>query len=846
MSRSTTRRCATGRSSRASRSPSRTSCASRSSSTGSASHYIEAGWPGANPKDDELFRRAPSELQLDDAHARRVRLDPARQGQGRQRRHAAAPRRGERRHRVHRRQVVGLPRARGARHDARRGRGDGRATRSSSCAARAWTCCSTPSTSSTATSATPSSRCACSRPRRRTGASHLVLCDTNGGALPHEVERIVARGRRRTSVATSASRCTCTTTRGTGVANALAGVLGGATQVQGTINGYGERTGNCNLTTIIPNLTLKMGIETIPRRPARAAHAGRAPRRRAREHAAQPAGGVRRALGVRAQGRPAHERDRQAARRVRARARPTSVGNGTRFVVSELAGKSTLGLKAKELGLELDGPQLAEVVETLKRLEHEGYHFEVADGSLELLMRRATGWEPDWFDVESFRVITDDRTRRRRRSPTRRGATVTTEATVKVHVGGERVHRDRRGQRSGERARPRAAEGAQRHASRARARAPHRLQGARARHEEGHRRGHAGADRLDRRRRRRGPRSASTRTSSRRRGRRCSTRSSSACCAQRERRAGHERRLASAACPPIRSSPPDLDDRPRQQQNLPPGVALPPARRWRADRPGDLVGPAQPRRARCSAGPGPNVGYAYTLAERVRATGFELAPHEHVRRRRSRWSPRSRASAPRRSAGAPVIGDVEVAIDAARLRRERRRRRSSRCARGSCTKPRTTTRAGARSSTRSPSDCCGASPTRSATSRRVAARAPGRRSRAASTADDVRRAIVRPPRRVRGAARVGAAPRRGPHRAERGRRPTSARSIPWASWERGVTRASPGLPFPEEYGGQGGGILAHAIARRGGRARVCASSSLFTFISKLGDDAGARPRFARS
>ncbi len=84
------------------------------------------------------------------------------------------------------------------------------------------------------------------------------------------------------------------------------------------------------------------------------------------------------------------------------------VGNGTRFVVSELAGKSTLGLKAKELGLELDGPQLADVVETLKRLEHEGYHFEVADGSLELLMRRATGWEPDWFRVESFRVITDD------------------------------------------------------------------------------------------------------------------------------------------------------------------------------------------------------------------------------------------------------------------------------------------------------------------------------------------------------------------------------------------------------------------------------------------------------
>ena len=73
---------------------------------------------------------------------------------------------------------------------------------------------------------------------------------------------------------------------------------------------------------------------------------------------------------------------------------PEVVGNGTRFVVSELAGRSTLVMKAKELGLELDGPQLSEVVEQLKQLEHEGYHFEVADGSLELLMRRIGGWRP--------------------------------------------------------------------------------------------------------------------------------------------------------------------------------------------------------------------------------------------------------------------------------------------------------------------------------------------------------------------------------------------------------------------------------------------------------------------
>jgi 2-isopropylmalate synthase len=114
---------------------------------------------------------------------------------------------------------------------------------------------------------------------------------------------------------------------------------------------------------------------------------------------------------------------------------PDSVGNGTRFVVSELAGRSTILLKAEELGLELDGPQVNDVVDTLKQMEHEGYHFEVADASLELLMRRAGGWVQPWFEVESFRVITDDL--QGEQTP----GGVATEATIKVHVGGERVVR---------------------------------------------------------------------------------------------------------------------------------------------------------------------------------------------------------------------------------------------------------------------------------------------------------------------------------------------------------------------------------------------------------------------
>jgi 2-isopropylmalate synthase len=263
------------------------------------------------------------------------------------------------------------------------------------------------------------------------GASRLVLCDTNGGTLPHEVERIVgevvAYFGKDVGVAVHFHD-----DAGTGVANALAGVRAGAVQVQGTINGYGERTGNCNLTTIIPNLTLKMGLETIPRdrleRLTPVSH-----------HVAEL---VNMALNPQApyvgESAFAHKAGiHTSAIRKRPDAYehvpPETVGNGTRFVVSELAGKSTILLKAEELGLELDGPQVSDVVDTLKRMEHEGYHFEVADASLELLMRRAGGWEQPWFRVESFRVITDDL------EADQTPGGVSTEATIKVHVGSERV-----------------------------------------------------------------------------------------------------------------------------------------------------------------------------------------------------------------------------------------------------------------------------------------------------------------------------------------------------------------------------------------------------------------------
>ncbi|HVV36515.1 MAG TPA: citramalate synthase [Acidimicrobiales bacterium] len=265
------------------------------------------------------------------------------------------------------------------------------------------------------------------------GATHLVLCDTNGGTLPDAVEEAV------TAVLDHFKDDVIVAVHlhddaGVGVANALAGVRAGARQVQGTINGYGERTGNCNLTTIIPNLTLKMGIETIPRdrleRLTPVSH-------HIAELVNMPLHPQSPYVGQSAFAHKAGLHTSAIAKRPDAyeHVSPASVGNGTRFVVSELAGKSTLVLKAKELGLDLDGPALTETIDTLKRLEHEGYHFEAADGSLELLMRRASGWEQDFFRLESFRVIADERGE----------GGFSTEATVKLFVGTERLIETREG-----------------------------------------------------------------------------------------------------------------------------------------------------------------------------------------------------------------------------------------------------------------------------------------------------------------------------------------------------------------------------------------------------------------
>ncbi|MDP9005508.1 MAG: citramalate synthase [Actinomycetota bacterium] len=269
------------------------------------------------------------------------------------------------------------------------------------------------------------------RAAEEAGAEVLVLCDTNGGTLPHDVERVLSE----VIPATSADiGVHFHNDGGCGVANSLVAVRLGAKQVQGCVNGYGERTGNADLCATVPNLALKMGVRTIP--------AERLERLTPVAHhiaelvniAPDPKQPY---VGVSAFAHKAGLHTSAIARAPDAyeHVPPAAVGNGTRFVVSELSGRSTLQLKAAELGLDLDAPALTDVLQRLKDLEHQGFHFEVADGSLELLMRHAGGWKQPFFTLESFRVSVEHRA----------NGEFTTEATVKIHVDGERVIRTAEG-----------------------------------------------------------------------------------------------------------------------------------------------------------------------------------------------------------------------------------------------------------------------------------------------------------------------------------------------------------------------------------------------------------------
>ncbi len=266
------------------------------------------------------------------------------------------------------------------------------------------------------------------------GAEVLVLCDTNGGSLPHEIEgttRLVVEMFPELIVGMHTQNDT-----GCAVANAVAGVRAGAKHVQGTINGYGERTGNCDLTTFVPNLSLKMGIRTLP---DGAMERMSSVSRHVAELVNLPPNDALPYVGKSAFAHKAGLHTSAIARRPDAyeHVDPALVGNGTRFLVSDLSGRSTVELKAKELGIELEPQQFASVLEELKALENAGYHFEAADASLELLMRRSTGWRNPFFEIESFRVTVDHRPGEKMApgiNPLGHYDGVETQATVKLNV----------------------------------------------------------------------------------------------------------------------------------------------------------------------------------------------------------------------------------------------------------------------------------------------------------------------------------------------------------------------------------------------------------------------------
>ncbi|HEU4974044.1 MAG TPA: citramalate synthase [Baekduia sp.] len=266
----------------------------------------------------------------------------------------------------------------------------------------------------------------CLRAAAEAGAERVVLCDTNGSSLPHQIAEAVAAvtGELGDGVALGIH---CHNDLECGVANTIAAVQQGVTHVQGTMNGIGERTGNANLVSIMANLELRLGYEVLGPEglqqltetahfvdellnvnpDARQPWVGRS--------AFAHKGGLH-VAGVRADASTFEHSD------------PAVVGNQRELLVSELAGRHTVLEKAQAAGIALDGAAAARVIDRVKELEHRGFQFEAADGSFELLLRQEAGEYEPLFRLESWRVIVEQRA----------DGKVDTEATIKIWVDGER------------------------------------------------------------------------------------------------------------------------------------------------------------------------------------------------------------------------------------------------------------------------------------------------------------------------------------------------------------------------------------------------------------------------
>ncbi len=236
------------------------------------------------------------------------------------------------------------------------------------------------------------------------GADFIVLADTNGGTLPNEIEKIIKEVKEKginENLGIHAHNDS-----DTAVWNSITAVLQGAVMVHGTINGFGERCGNANLCSIIPNLSLKLGYETVPKENIRklkevsnfVADLVNLPVPKNMPYVGDSAfahkGGVH-ASAVLKNSKLYEHID------------PSLVGNRRKVLVSDLAGKSNIIYKAKELGIPIDekDPRIPDLIKKIKELENYGYHYEAAEASLELLIRDFLGILPKYFDLDAYRVL---------------------------------------------------------------------------------------------------------------------------------------------------------------------------------------------------------------------------------------------------------------------------------------------------------------------------------------------------------------------------------------------------------------------------------------------------------
>jgi 2-isopropylmalate synthase len=285
--------------------------------------------------------------------------------------------------------------------------------------------------------ANPNYALLCGKAAYEAGARWVVLCDTNGGTLPEEIESIV--GEVAKHIPGDRLGIHVHNDTDNGVANSLAAVRAGARQIQGTLNGLGERCGNANLASIIPTLLLKSDYATrfetgvTPEKLRTLTHASRildellnrAPNRHAPyvgEAAFAHKGGI-------------HVSAVQKDPRTYEHVPPEAVGNRRKMLVSDQAGRSNIQAELERIGIAVpkDDPRIGRLLDAVKQRESAGYTYEAADASFELLARRMLGNVPQFFDVESFRVMVE-----RRHNAVGDLVTVS-EATVKVRIDGEAV-----------------------------------------------------------------------------------------------------------------------------------------------------------------------------------------------------------------------------------------------------------------------------------------------------------------------------------------------------------------------------------------------------------------------